>query len=315
VVDGKWIDGLVPDMRAEQAAAAVLSARLSAVAHHLPLAVEKATEDVEHVHQLRVATRRAGAALAIFRDILPKKGHRRAKVVLRSLRRAAGEARDWDVFLETIAESKALQEAKARAAADFLTGYGLGHRAPAQANLVAVASERAGELADVLRELPEAVHAPDPPLALAALASEVMPRLFGEFAARAEAAPSEPADLHQLRIVGKRLRYAMELFATCYAPSFRETLYPAVEAAQTILGCVQDGHVARDRLAALEARLRQGRPATAKRVKPGFQGLLAELRARTTAEKRAFRRWVRDWRKLTQAHPLTKLLTPVSSSR
>src|SRR5438132_103344 len=37
------------------------------------------------------------------------------------------------------------------------------------------------------------------------------------------------AHLHQVRIAGKRLRYAMEVFGECFAPPFREELYPAVE--------------------------------------------------------------------------------------
>jgi CHAD domain-containing protein len=312
VVDGKWIDGLTPDLPAERAAAAVLSARLAAVTHHLPLAVEKADEDVEHVHQLRVATRRAGAALSIFRALLPNKVHKRTKGVLRALRRAAGEARDWDVFLEMLAASEALKVARARAATDCLTGYGLGQRGPAQTDLVTVASEQAEALADIQRELPQELRSPVPPQTLAGLGSTVLPGLFNEFATRVEASPTESTEMHQLRIIGKRLRYAMELFATCYAPSFRESLYPAVEQAQSILGAVQDGQVAQERLEALEARLRQAQPATSKRVKAGFHGLLAEIRKRITSEKRAFRRWERDWRKLSQTLPLSGLLAPVA---
>ena len=39
-----------------------------------------------------------------------------------------------------------------------------------------------------------------------------------------------------MRILGKRLRYAMEMFADCFGPAFREELYPAVEQMQEILG-------------------------------------------------------------------------------
>lgn len=310
MADGKWIDGLTPDQPAEQAAVAVLTARLAAVSHHLPLAVSEADADIEHVHQLRVATRRAGAALTMFRTVLSKKFHKQAKGLLRAVRRAAGEARDWDVFLELLATSEALAKPTSRAALDFLTGYGLGNRSPAQANLVQVAAERTDQLAALERDLPDELRPPDPPQSLAALGNDVLPALFDEFAARVEAVPKEPTDLHQLRIVGKRVRYAMELFATCYAPAFRDELYPTIEQAQSILGAIQDGHVARERLEGLEARLRLASPATAKRVKAGFQGLLAEVRKRIMAEKRAYRKWDREWRKLVQAHPLAELQLP-----
>jgi integrase/recombinase XerD len=63
MADGKWIPGLTAEMPVAEAARAVLAARFEVVRHCLPLAVEKPYEDVEHVHQLRVGTRRAGAAL------------------------------------------------------------------------------------------------------------------------------------------------------------------------------------------------------------------------------------------------------------
>ena len=44
------------------------------------------------------------------------------------------------------------------------------------------------------------------------------------------------AHLHQVRIAGKRLRYAMEVFADCFSLSFREELYPRIEEMQEILG-------------------------------------------------------------------------------
>ena len=56
----------------------------------LPLALQQAVKDVEHVHQLRVATRRARAALDIFADCLPDGAFTAAKKQLRKIRRAAG---------------------------------------------------------------------------------------------------------------------------------------------------------------------------------------------------------------------------------
>src|SRR5438874_12397589 len=97
--DGKWIDGLTPGMPVAEAAKVVLAARFAVVRHFLPLASEKPHEDVEHVHQLRVATRRSAAALRVFADALPRKLLKQTKRTLRRLRRAAGDARDCDVFL------------------------------------------------------------------------------------------------------------------------------------------------------------------------------------------------------------------------
>src|SRR5262249_55244587 len=107
MADGKWIDGLSPATPIADAAKAVLVARFGVVKHFLPLAAERPNEDVEYVHQLRVGTRRAAAALRVFEDALPRKLLKATKRTLRRIRRAAGDARDWDVFIQTLPTEKA----------------------------------------------------------------------------------------------------------------------------------------------------------------------------------------------------------------
>lgn len=297
MADGKWIPGLTPELPVEEAATAVLSARLAAVRKVLPLAVHESDDDPESVHQLRVATRRAAAAVTIFRDYLPGKWRRKARRVLRSLRRAAGDARDWDVFLDF------LLDREAGPAADVLTGYAFGQREAAQVILVGVAAEQAPALDDLCDDV--RAHARDhgPRTLLELGTAELVPLLDG-FTASVAANPTSADDLHRLRIAGKRVRYAMEVFAACYAPPFRDRLYPAVERVQQILGAVQDGHVGAARLAALRKRLRTMRPTTAKRIDAGQATLIAELKQRAQNEKRAFRTWVKEWKALTVANPL-----------
>jgi CHAD domain-containing protein len=47
-------------------------------------------------------------------------------------------------------------------------------------------------------------------------------------------------ELHRFRIEGKRLRYALELFAGPLGDAVRDDLYPAVEELQEQLGAVND---------------------------------------------------------------------------
>src|SRR3712207_1913020 len=110
MADGKWISELTATTPLDDAARRVLTVRLGVVGHYLPLAVREADHDTEHVHQLRVGTRRARAALDLFACCLPDKVYRRARKQLRRLRRAAGAARDWDVFREGL---RAWQSAQA----------------------------------------------------------------------------------------------------------------------------------------------------------------------------------------------------------
>src|SRR6516165_517998 len=97
--DGKWIEGLGPLLSVAEAARLALQVRLEVVRYFLPLAMHDSDRDLEHVHRLRVGTRRAAAALRIFGHTLPEKVLRKVRRTLRSLRQAAGEARDWDVFV------------------------------------------------------------------------------------------------------------------------------------------------------------------------------------------------------------------------
>ena len=97
---GKWIDGIRADASVVDAARVSLAARLTAVAHWLPLAAYHSSQDSEHVHRLRVSTRRAVAALKLYRDWLPSGHFRWVKGRLKMIRRAAGEARDLDVLAD-----------------------------------------------------------------------------------------------------------------------------------------------------------------------------------------------------------------------
>ena len=67
------------------------------------MAAHLAAHDVEHVHRLRVATRRASAALKLYRDCVGDKPARWMKKWLRKIRRAAGDARDLDVLADRLA--------------------------------------------------------------------------------------------------------------------------------------------------------------------------------------------------------------------
>jgi CHAD domain-containing protein len=296
MADGKWIDGLKPDMPVAEAAQLVLAARFAVVQQFLPLAAEKPQEDVEHVHQLRVGTRRAAAALRCFADALPHKSLRATKRTLRTIRRAAGTARDWDVFLASLPGAKAFAAAAAKPALDFLIGYAIGERTAAQERLIAAAE--AGPLfAEQSRDLPTRARTPadNPPANFGALAAHQLGALFREFTTDVEANPTDPPKLHALRIVGKRLRYAIEIFADCFPPMMKDTIYPAVERAQEILGDVQDATVGTERLACIRGTVQAVVPKEWTRLRKGIDALAASLRARVPAGKKVFAAWRKEW--------------------
>ena len=69
----KWIDIESPSEPAQSVARRAISGRLQTVWSWLPQAAEAAGDDIENVHQLRVSTRRATAALQLFEPLLPRK--------------------------------------------------------------------------------------------------------------------------------------------------------------------------------------------------------------------------------------------------
>lgn len=68
----------------------------------------KSGADIEHIHRMRVASRRLRAALPLFVDCFPKKEYANGMKEVRQITRSLGRARDLDVqiaFLRTYAET------------------------------------------------------------------------------------------------------------------------------------------------------------------------------------------------------------------
>jgi CHAD domain-containing protein len=245
----KWITDVSPDDRTSEVARQTLAARLGAVQHFLPLAAEKTDEDVEHVHALRVFTRRAAAALKLYAVLLPRRRGRWMREQLKKIRRAANDARDYDVLIQRWAghgsdprTAGVLEDLRRR-------------RARAQRLIVASHERLQGDqrferkIEQLLRRVrPRAGwNGPkDPPFGKWARAS-LRPLVESFFAAAPP--PGEDGEaLHQFRIRGKDLRYAMELLAGAFPADFRDQLYPVIEALQDWLGEINDHATARARL-------------------------------------------------------------------
>src|SRR5262249_51963951 len=159
------------------------------------------------------------------------------------VRRAAGEARDWDVFLGTLAKLGWPRGDRRRPGLDFLLGYGTAQRALAQSHLEEAGCQYPFDFDRLISETVAAVHRPANQPELQTMADLAWPMLAGLLRELDEAAAQDLEDydhLHRVRIVGKRLRYAMEVFAECFEETFRTQAYAAVEEMQEILGNAND---------------------------------------------------------------------------
>jgi CHAD domain-containing protein len=295
MADGKWITGLRPDMHLEPAARHTLAQRLEVVRDWLPRAVHEADQDPESVHQLRVGTRRADAALRIFRDCLPGRVYRAARERLRTIRRAAGAARDWDVFLLDLRQRSQDASPEDLAGLDFLAGYASGQRSAVQVQLEAVEVQPETFVEFIVATLEELRDPDDNHKAvLGDLARSLLVDRLGKLHATASGDLTDYGHLHQVRIAGKRLRYALEVVADCFVPALRERLYPLVEEMQDILGRANDSHVASGRMRAIRTQLCDWGEMW-KRLRPGVDGLLRFHQRRVPQERRRFLKWWEQW--------------------
>ena len=278
--NAKWIDDATPDCATRDVAVLTLQRRLSAVQHFLPLAAERADETTQHVHQLRVATRRAVAAIKLYKSILPKREARKVLKQLKRFRKAAGAARDYDVLIEKrgSAGGKAFLADLKRQRHEAQTPIRQAHeRASRQPGF----AERVGALLDETRQSTSDEGA----LAFGVWASRRLRPIVKKFFKLEPKDPRDLAAMHKFRIQGKRLRYVMELLVAAFPAAFRSELYPVVEKLQETLGDINDHATAM-------ARFEQWCEAAPKRdAKKRLERMLAKERALTEQSLRAFQRW------------------------
>ncbi|NBW96679.1 MAG: CHAD domain-containing protein [Planctomycetia bacterium] len=279
-----WIvveDGQRPAVRV---AVRTLRKRLDAVWREFPAAGADHPRDADSVHRLRVATRRALAAIEAFGELLPARQAEWFTKRLRKIRRSAGEARDLDVLTDRLA-----------GATDAPSG-GRGRR-----RLVAMLSKQREESRKPIRAQHERLLDADwlgrVERLLAGVSSGRRQPTFREYARRrfrplmqrffsvAKAKLRDTEDIHALRIEGKRLRYAMEIFAAVFPTRVRNRCYDALEQLQKTLGEFTDHATAADRF----RRLAHERASASNREI--LQRLRLEEEARADEARKAFVHW------------------------
>jgi CHAD domain-containing protein len=269
---------------------ASLDQRLRALLTHEP--GTRTGEDIEDLHQMRVAVRRMRATLKAARPLLDAAWSDDLRAELGWLGGALGPVRDLDVLLLRLHREIASLPADEQNAGVALLDALERERTTARAAMLEALT--APRYFGLLERLAETVSAPLP---TPAPGDAPRPALVDLVRAEArklrravEKAGDDPPDevLHALRIRGKRVRYTGELVA----PSLRGTpagkqvkrLLSATTALQEVLGDHQDACVAEQRIRGLLAGLD---------VTPDtvfVAGRLVERETHRAAEKR------REWR-------------------
>jgi CHAD domain-containing protein len=141
----------------EVAAATVVEVRSAEVFEHSKGVLD--LDDVEPLHDMRVATRRLRAALEVFRPCFPRKGYRGAMKPLKALADALGERRDRDVAILFLAGFLDDASPADRGRLEIVIARLREEQRQANEDLVPfLAEERLAELRTALRELVEATR-------------------------------------------------------------------------------------------------------------------------------------------------------------
>ena len=248
--------------------------------------------DPEGVHQARVATRRLRSDLRSFRPLLDEAWATSLRDELRWLARGLGDVRDGDVLLERLRRSASALGLEDRAAPVLST-----LEASRDASLAELLeSLRSDRYAQLLDRLVEAANAPVLGDDAGEPAAEAIPALvrrpWHRLAKRAKALGSSPSDaqLHQVRIHTKRVRYAAEAAAPVVGKQARAFSHAAAKL-QDVLGDLNDAVVAG---AWLETWAREGRDPA------GSDAAEALAHAEETAAEELRGRWRAAWEELSE---------------
>jgi CHAD domain-containing protein len=209
--------------------------------------------DIEHLHQMRVAVRRMRAALKAARPLLDRAWADGLRAELGWLGRALGPVRDLDVLLERLRGETATLPAREREAGEQLVGALVAERETARAEMLDVLGS--ARYRALLHRLADAIRLPLPTPSATEAQPELVDLVRGEvrrLRKAVRAAGDDPPDavLHELRILGKRVRYTGELVEPMLGAPVKQLL-KATAGLQEVLGDHQDACVAETRIRGL----------------------------------------------------------------
>ncbi|MBN1965891.1 MAG: CHAD domain-containing protein, partial [Anaerolineae bacterium] len=256
-------------------------------------------EDIEAVHDMRVATRRMRSAFRLFAPFLDPDVTRPHIRQLQRLGRVLGEVRDLDVFKEKAGHF--MQTAPEVDLSPLLTAWDqrlVEARAALIAHLDNKKFDRFVEKFHVFVITPGmgARHLPAPsPVQV----RHIAPRLIYEhyeqvraYEAVLEDAP--PTTLHALRIDCKRLRYTLEFFEEVMGPEVK-MIIKEMKILQDHLGDLNDaevvGHVLQDFIAQQQAA-HSGVPVF---LRPSLEGVMAYASAKEDEKRRLMETFPPVW--------------------
>jgi CHAD domain-containing protein len=200
-------------------------------------------KDPEGVHSMRVASRRLRSAIGDCAPYLSKRRLSSSLKEIRTIADALGAVRDQDVALI------ALEELSVEASSDFSktlrefidTRKEVREVARKELKGILVKDRLIGLQTDFNEALVLATDGAKTQLSFADMARAIIRDRLKDLEKLSSSfyRPMEPARLHEMRIAGKRLRYSIELFETCWGSHIARFAKQAARL-QAALGTVHD---------------------------------------------------------------------------
>ena len=207
--------------------------------------------DIEHIHRMRVASRRLRAILPLFRKCFNQKDYKRWVRSIKTVARALGTARDTDVqiaFLEDFIHSHDLGTGNLAIIDQILIPMGERRKKEQEAVLAALKTLEKERILDELRAALRRKgkgsadsRSTEQGRRLYTVARERISLLLDDLLAY-ESNLLDPADItghHAMRIAAKNLRYTLEIYRRLYKNRLRQFI-KNLKVIQEILGEIHD---------------------------------------------------------------------------
>jgi CHAD domain-containing protein len=233
---------LDPEAPANEAAAVVFARLLEVIDDNLPGTLDDV--DTEFLHDLRVAVRRTRSLQRQFRTIYPDAQLAHFRAEFKRIQGITGDLRDLDVYLLDFPALRASLPQQMGADLDPLLGVLETRRAKALTSTRRAL--RARRTQDALEQWGTfTAEAPTAKRSVSSLASHRISTVYRRMVklGRAIDDDSPAADLHELRKVGKELRYLLEFFASLYPAEVVKPFVKTLKGLQDQLGRFQDREV------------------------------------------------------------------------
>ncbi|HEX8495255.1 MAG TPA: CHAD domain-containing protein [Pyrinomonadaceae bacterium] len=253
MVKAKEIEGLNCDGSAAGEIRRVLSTRLEEMCALRAAALD--WSDIEGVHDMRVASRRLRSALRDFKPYLRERPLGDVAVDLKRVADTLGAVRDQDVAIMALEELQTEAPEEISTGITELTDERRTERETARAVLTKTIGEEklvrlrsdfgfALERATDLGRSHKRKKRTAAELSFSEAGREIILARLEELRDLSACLyrPFDTDALHEMRIAAKRLRYAMELFASCWSEALTEHAKEVAEL-QTLLGDLHDADV------------------------------------------------------------------------